>query len=102
MKVIKASSLEEINTEGADYVGRITIDYGRLVKAFGLPTCGPNDPNPNGITCNWILRFEDSKIAIIYHWGEKTPFQETEWFIGGFDPNVVGLVFETIIKLEQN
>lgn len=89
--------------DGTHLQGLINIDYDKLVKLFGLPIQLESDGYK--IDAEWVLKFEDGKIATIYNWKDghnylgrygKEVEDITEWHIGGHDSIVVDRIKKII------
>lgn len=77
--------------------GYITATYDELVKAFGQPEYGPDEPSADEkVTCEWSIQLGGQECRI-YDWKEYTgvtPRGKYEWHIGGYDKNAERLVHE--------
>ena len=89
--------------DGTHLQGLINIDYDKLVKLFGLPIQLGSDGYK--IDSEWVLKFDDGKIATIYNWKDghnylgrygKDVEDITEWHIGGHDSVVVDRIKKII------
>ena len=83
---------------GTCYQGCVYTSYFELVEVFGEPDL---DGSGDGkVQAEWILEFEDGKVATIYDYKEYEKSAEfvTDWHIGGKDSTIVPRVKEIIKK----
>jgi hypothetical protein len=72
--------------------GYIVTQYDSLVEKLGEPILGSGDGK---VSAEWIIKFNDGKVATIYDYKEKTTPKETyDWHIGGNSREVVRRVEE--------
>lgn len=70
-------------------LGYVPTTYDRLVERLGEPTFTGDDKT----TVEWLIAFEDGKVATVYDWKTyDTPMRAYDWHIGGHDDAVVGRV----------
>lgn len=81
--------------------GYIETDYDTLVKAFGTPDQGPDDPSGDAkVTCEWRVTFGGEECSI-YDWKEytgSTPRGNYRWHIGGRDSRATEFVTNAITR----
>ena len=75
--------------------GYVNTDYDTLVKTFGEPKFGPDQPSDDEkVTCEWRLTLGGETVTI-YDWKEytgETPRGEYEWHVGGKSRRAASLV----------
>jgi hypothetical protein len=93
---------------GTHLVGYITtpLTYSQIAMLLG-PS---HDSDEYKVSCEWVIEFEDHKIATIYDWKETSLYDSDlpdpediredrhvpEWHIGGNNPDVVKRVGELL------
>jgi hypothetical protein len=82
---------------GTSLQGHIEATYDELVKVFGQPNIGPNEPGK--VTCEWCLWIEGSLVTI-YDWKEfdETPMGTYSWHIGGKNKEAPELVYDAFFQ----
>jgi hypothetical protein len=80
---------------GTCYQDCINVPYFELVEVFG-----ESKISGDKVQAEWILEFEDGKVATIYDYKEYEKSVEfvTDWHIGGKDSTIVPRVKEIIQK----
>ena len=80
---------------GTCYQGCVNIPYFELVEVFG-----ESEISGDKTQAEWIVEFEDGKVATIYDYKEYETSVEfvTDWHIGGKDSAIVSRVKEIIKK----
>jgi hypothetical protein len=74
--------------------GSVHIDYSKLVKIFGEPSCTYESGK---VRAAWFLTFEMGILASIYDWSDNNPLEDTTaWSIGGIDGRAVSSVIGAI------
>jgi hypothetical protein len=83
---------------GTYYQDCVNTSYFELVEVFGEPDLqGSGDGK---VQAEWIIEFEDGKVATIYDYKEYETSVEfvTDWHIGGKDSTIAPRVKEIIKK----
>lgn len=84
---------------GTSLQGYVTTDYDTLVKTFGKPEYGPDEPSMDEkVTCEWKLTLAGETVTI-YDWKEYTgvtPRGNYEWHVGGHSKRAETLVAEAL------
>ena len=91
-------NIDSVDVGGTSLQGYVNTTFAELVRVFGAPTYGPNEPSGDGkVTCEWCLEFSDGTVATIYDWKEgSTPMEKYSWHIGGLSIDSVNRVLETM------
>jgi hypothetical protein len=96
-KILK--SFDGVN--GSHRQGHIQTRYDDLVRMFGEPM----ESDGYKVDAEWVLKFDDGKIATIYNWKNgrnymgkygQDVFDITNWNIGGHHEIVVNRIHEII------
>lgn len=91
--------IEGVVIEGTSFQGTILTTYDMLEKAFGEPHGGDGEK----VTCEWRIEFDDGTVATVYDWMQpRTPYNEYEWHIGGYDESAVAAVHQVIREIDDN
>jgi len=99
MNYVTHNQKEGLNPDGTYLMGRIDIEYNKLVSLLGEPT----DADGHKVDAQWEIQFEDGLVATIYNWkdgknykGEKglDVTEITDWHIGGLKKEVVDRIHE--------
>ena len=88
MKKVERSKANETYLQGY-----IDAKYSDLVKVFGEPNDGPNSPDMDKTTCQWVLEYKKNSYCTIYDW--KTPetfYSLYRWHIGGHTNDCVDII----------
>lgn len=79
--------------------GSVHIDYSKLVKIFGKPSCTYESGK---VRAEWFLTFEMGILASIYDWSDNNPLEDTTaWSIGGIDGRAVSRVIAAIAAYDS-
>lgn len=90
---MKFNKGQSTDANGTYLLGTVETTYQKLVELFGTPSPGGDGYKTDA---EWIIRFEDGKIATIYNYksgrnylgDDGTPTEEiTDWHVGGIHDN---------------
>jgi hypothetical protein len=90
----------EICADNCSLMGTMQAQRRHLEAVFGPPLPIWSDR----VTTEWVIRFEDGKIATIYDWKRQIPPGAQEvynWRIGGRDILTVTRVHEAFRRVRQ-
>jgi hypothetical protein len=81
---------------GAALMGSIEADFDDLIDIFGDPDEKEEDFKSQ---VEWILKFDDGTIAVVYDWKEGvTPDKVKEWNVGGHRKKAYYYVRSLIVR----
>jgi hypothetical protein len=88
--------MKKVDTDKANgtYLqGQLVAKYEDLVKVFGEPNDGPNSPDIDKSTCEWVLEYKDNGYCTIYDWKvPETIYEPYAWHIGGNEEDCMPIV----------
>ena len=100
-KVLDSTEVKQI-TNGTCFQGDFCSSYGELLSTFGPPTYDTLSGDEK-VQVEWILLFDDGRVATIYDWKEYETSVEyvTTWHVGGKNGAIVPRVEKILQEMTK-